>query len=233
MAIKKLHYQVLAMRLVAVLLAVAGAVQHSLAEEIWPPAKAIFNGHDLSGWVVDGAQTYRDGETDTPIWTARDGMLQSSGQGFGFLRYDKQLCDFELQLEVRLSAQCNTGIGLRHGKYTGEHKTRPSRNGIEIQLTGDGNQTPGKKSTGSLYLHVPPKSVPLKPLGEWNAVVIRCQGPRVQVTMNGELIQDVDQRKVKSIADKPLCGYISLQSHGGDSAFRNVRLTEMTRARRE
>lgn len=188
------------------------------------PGIEIFNGQDLSGWVVDGSETYRDGDVEKPIWSVVDGVIHSSGQGFGFLRYDKQVCDFELQLEFRLSAQCNTGVGLRHVKYTGEHKTRPSRSGIEIQLNGDGNTRPEKKSTGSLYLHVPPKAIPLKPIGEWNAIAIECRGPRIRVTMNGELIQDVDQRKVKSMAAKPLCGYVSLQCHGGEAAFRNIRL---------
>jgi len=203
------------------LLAGVGQVAFSIEEDD-SAAKNIFNGKDLSGWVVDGSKTYRDGKVEKLIWSVQDGTICSSGRGFGFLRYDKQVCDFELHLEFRLSAQCNTGIGIRHVRYTGEHKTRPSRHGIEIQLMGDGNNVPDRKSTGSLYLHVPPKSIPLKPINDWNKLTVHCQGPRIQVTMNGKLIQDVDQRKVKSISAKPHCGYVSLQSHGGEAAFRNI-----------
>jgi hypothetical protein len=223
MAATTLQQRAHAVRAIFLFLAFAGTGRLALAvQETEPAAKEIFNGRDLSGWVVDGSETYRVEGKEKPIWTVEEGAIKNSGQGFGFLRYDQEVCDFELQLEVRLTKNCNTGIGIRHGKYTGEHKSRPSRHGIEIQLSEDGNSTPGKKSTGALYLHVAPRSIPLKPTGEWNTIAIECRGPRIRITMNGELIQDVDQRKVKTIAAKPLCGYLSLQCHGGEAAYRNV-----------
>lgn len=193
------------------------------------PANSIelFNGKDLSGWTVDGTQTFQDGDKQKPVWTVEDGIIQCAGKGFGFLRYDTQFCDFEYEVEFRLSPGCNSGVGIRGVKFTGDANTRPSRAGYEIQLLDDGKKSPSKKSTGSLYRYVAPTSIPLKPVGEWNKIVVECRGPHIKVTLNDKIVQDVDQTKVASIAEKPLCGYVSVQNHGGKASFRNIHLTPL------
>jgi hypothetical protein len=187
----------------------------------------LFNGKNLDGWVVEGTKTYKDGESEKPIWTVEDGLIQCAGKGFGFLRYDKEFCDFEYRVEFRMTPKCNSGVGIRHVKFTGPADSRPSRSGYEIQLLDDAGKEPSTKSTGSLYRFVAPKSIPLKPVGEWNEIVIECKGPRIKITLNGEQVQDVDQTTVKDIKDKPLCGYVSVQNHGGKVAFRSIRLKEL------
>jgi hypothetical protein len=77
----------------------------------------------------------------------------------------------------------------------------------------------------SLYRYVPPKKNASKAAGEWNAVVIECRGPKIRVTLNGEVVQDVDQSTIAAIRDKPLSGYFSLQCHGSPVEFRNLQLT--------
>ncbi len=64
---------------------------------------ALFNGRDLSGWVVEGTtENKKSGETK-PVWSVADGLLHCEGSGFGFLRYDRELCDFTLHVEYRLT----------------------------------------------------------------------------------------------------------------------------------
>ena len=68
---------------------VAGAVR---ADDF----RSLFNGKDLTGWVVEGPAEYKDKDGQVrPMWTVRDGILTCAGQRFGFLRYkDQQFSDF-------------------------------------------------------------------------------------------------------------------------------------------
>ena len=118
----------------------------------------LFNGKDLTGWSVDGTKTYRiDGETKD-VWTAQDGLIRCAGVGYGFLRYDKSFSDFVLKLQFRASPNCNSGVGVRHVKFTGPKNSRPSFSGYEIQLLDDHDTKPDTHSTGSLYRFVAAKA---------------------------------------------------------------------------
>ncbi len=187
----------------------------------------LFNGRDLTGWVPEGTKEFKDASGKTvPVWSVQDGLLNCRGNGFGFLRYDREFCDFALHIEYRMSKGCNSGIGIRHKKFV-KSEDRPSYTGYEIQILDDGGKQPSAGSTASLYRHVAPKSIPAKAAGEWNTIEIECVGPRIKITLNGELIQDVDQTTVKAIAEKPLCGYISVQNHGKGIDFRNLRIKDL------
>jgi len=72
-----------------------------------------------------------------------------------------------------------------------------------------------------------PKVNATKPAGEWNQVEITCRGPRIRITLGGQLIQDVDQSQHDATREKPLSGYISVQDHGHRIEFRNIRLKEL------
>jgi len=187
----------------------------------------IFNGKDLSGWVVDGGKTYKEGNEEKPVWSVADGMIVCTGSKFGFLRYDKELKDFSVHVEYRMSKGCNSGIGIRTVKFTGPAKTRPSYASYEIQVLDDAGKQPGKGTSGSLYRYVAPKVNATKPAGEWNTIDIECRGPKIHVTLNGQVIQDVDQSTIAEIKSKPLAGYFCLQSHTKRIEFRNVRLKEL------
>lgn len=186
-----------------------------------------FNGRNLEGWVVEGAKDY-EGEGETkPVWTIVDGNVHCAGKGYGFLRYEKKLCDFELHLEFHMAEGANSGLGIRGVAFTGPFETRPSAAGYEIQLLDDAGKPPTEHSTGSLYRYVAPSSNAVKPAGAWNVVEIECVGPRIRITLNGTQIQNVDQTTLDAIKEKPLCGFISLQNHGGKIEFRNVRVKEL------
>jgi hypothetical protein len=197
-----------------------------LADESRP----LFNGRDLEGWVVE-QRPYKDkSDESTPNWSVRDGLLTCEGKTFGFLRYDKQeFSDFALHVECRLSPKSNTGIGIRTVPYEPrkDAQTRPSYRSYEIQVQDDVGKTPSRYSTGSLYRYVAPKANPIKRAPEWNTVDVECVGPRIRVTINGQGVLDVDQSAIQEIKDKPLKGYICLQSHTRKVEFRNVRIREI------
>jgi hypothetical protein len=199
----------------------------------------LFNGKDLSGWVIEGPTEFDNKGNKEPIWVADNGMITcrvNNRKSYGFLRYDnKQFSDFVFSLEYRLSEKelpkqspCNSGIGIRTGVYDPKKSdSPPSRAGYEIQLLDDAMKNPDKHSTGSLYRYIAPSVKAVKPAPEWNKIEIECKGARIKVTLNGEKIIDVDQTTVEEIKNKPLKGYVCVQNHGGKVDFRNLRVKEL------
>jgi len=188
----------------------------------------IFNGKDLSGWVVDRHHKYDQWAKDKPRWTVADGMIRCSGKGGApFLRYDKELSDFVLRIEYRMAPKCNSGLGIRGVVYTGPRKTRPSIAGYELQVLDDSGKNPTAHGSGSLYRYLAPKANATRPAGEWNEVEIECFGPRIRITLNDQIIHDIDQSQIEATKNKPLKGYFSVQNHGHVIEFRNVRLKEL------
>ena len=190
----------------------------------------MFNGKDLTGWVAEGIKEFKDKEDQTkPVWSVQNGLLRCDGKGFGFLRFETEVDDFTYHLEFRMGKDCNSGIGIRHLKYDMARSTatRPSYSGYEIQLLDDAAKDASKTSTASLYRYVAPTANTVKPAGEWNSIDIECIGPKIRVTLNGKLIQDVDQSQIEEIKSKPLKGYVSVQNHGKQIEFKNLKLRKI------
>jgi len=84
---------------------------------------------------------------------------------------------------------------------------------------------------GSIYGLVPAKRGHLKPVGEWNAQEVICNGRRVKVVLNGAVIVDADLDEVavgrshKGIARTT--GHIGFLGHGSRVAFRDLRIKEL------
>jgi len=89
-----------------------------------PKTIDLFNGKDLTGWVVEGPRTFKDADNkERPVWVARDKMISCmvTKGSFGFLRYEKkQFADFHLSLESRFAEPAgpkarrgNSGVGIR------------------------------------------------------------------------------------------------------------------------
>jgi hypothetical protein len=220
------HRVVPAVLLIALLLGRRGL---SAAEEGF---ESIFNGHDLTGWVIEShadSEIHPDGR---PVWSVEEGEIVCDGLGFGFLRYAREpFADVTVRMEFLLGTKsdgepCNTGIGLRGGAFDRRRSraTRPSIRGYELQLLDDSGSPPTSHSSGSLYRYVAPLENAIRPAGEWNDLEIGMVGTRIRVLINGRLIQDVDQETIPRIRTKPLSGHLSLQNHGGPARFRNIRI---------
>jgi len=182
----------------------------------------------LAGWVVEGTKEFQKDGKKQPNWTvADDGVLTCWGNGFGFLRYDREVCDFVLKLEYRMTKNCNSGVGIRTVKYKDTANSRPSYAAYEIQILDDAGKKPDEHSSMSLYRYLAASANAVKPAGEWNQFEIECRGPKIRIVLNGQTVQDVDQSTVDSIKNKPLCGYVSLQNHGRKIEWRNIQLKSL------
>lgn len=183
----------------------------------------LFNGKDLTGWNVVGA------EKNT--WHVEDGILYTEGQGGGWLSTDKKYSNFQLSLEFRLPPGGNSGVFLR-----APHRGDPAYTGMEIQVLDDyadqyKNLEPWQYC-GSIYKVQAPDKRVTKPAGQWNKYEIMCDGPIVKIWLNGVLINDANLiQHMDKIDTHPGIrnreGYIGLQNHSTRIDYRNIHITEL------
>ncbi|MEQ8852696.1 DUF1080 domain-containing protein [Gimesia sp.] len=179
----------------------------------------LYDGKTFNGWHGN-EEIFRieDGEIVA-------GSLTEKVKQNEFLRSDKEYEDFELMLEFKLLGEkTNAGVQIRTAEIPNDHEV----SGFQADL--------GTGYWGCLYdesrrrkiLAGPPKEIRDLPvrMNDWNTYRIRCQGPRIQLWING--VQTVDY--VEQDPQIPLKGIIALQIHGNlvnQVHYRNVRLREL------
>ncbi|OGV62745.1 MAG: hypothetical protein A2283_12045 [Lentisphaerae bacterium RIFOXYA12_FULL_48_11] len=190
---------------------------------------SLFDGKTLDGWIQkNGTATYRV-EGDTIIGKTTPKSPNS------FLCSAKEYGDFDLELEVKLiNNELNSGIQIRSQTKEAKGTEKFGRvNGPQVEIAAGGdNGSPsgyiyGEACGGWMTPDAKRKSHKAFKRGEWNKYRILAQGPRIQVWINGEKIDDLtDEAKFKTHAK----GFIALQVHGvGDKgpfevAWRNIKI---------
>ncbi len=191
------------------------------APAVATPPGQLFNGRDLGNW--DG---------DPGVWRVVDGVILG-GSLLGnprneFLATTRRYRDFVLRLEYRLVGTegfVNGGVQVRS-----ERVQQPPNEMIGYQADI------GAGHSGSLYDESRRKSFlaradeaqvkRLEKPGEWNRYEIRCVGPRVEISLNGERTLTYTE-KDPAVAPE---GLIALQIHGkckAEIAFRNLAIEEL------
>jgi hypothetical protein len=190
----------------------------STSEKAWVE---LFNGKDLSRWVVMGKSK--------EAFYGKDGVIECNGKGGFWLRTEKEYEDFLLDLEFRISKGGNSGIFIRSAEAG-----NPAYSGMEIQILDDNGKAPNTHSTGCIYAAVAPNKNLSKPPGEWNHILIGCLGRNVFIVMNGESVVDINLddygkplEKHSPLKERLPKGYIGLQDHGSPVSFRNIRIKEI------
>ena len=217
----------------AVLVASAGAADNALTEkearEGWV---LLFDGKTTKGWMTPKQTPVDQGHV-------QDAALNPHPTDY-MLVYEEALDDFELSLDFKISAKCNSGIFVR----TSPLAPRPGKdvgfNGLEIAI--DDTKDADYHDTGAIYDLVKPKSNAMKPVGEWNHLRITCDRGLIEVEINGLRVSrmDLDEWPVPNrrpdgsphkfdvaYKDHPRKGYLGLQDHGGDCWYRNIKLRHL------
>ena len=194
----------------------------------------LFDGETLNGWVQrNGFATYR----------VEDGTIvgrTSEGSPNSFLCTTTHFGDFELEFEVKVADELNSGVMIRSSqKSESSGEGRNNRAGrvygpqVEIEASGAKGAEAGYvygEATGRGWLTPEERLVPRKSMrdGEWNAYRIVAKGPRIQTWINGKPIEDLTDRQ--SFDNHP-GGFIGLQVHGVrkgtgpfEVAWRNIRI---------
>lgn len=189
----------------------------------------LFDGKSLDGWMNSKK---KPGER-----AIEDGLLNPFHCGGYLLVHEKPWGDFMLTVDFKLSKGTNSGIFVRTAPLMPENDGKLWQNGLEIQLL-DSTEA-AYNSTGAIFDMVKPTKHTMKPVGEWNTMVIHCLGSKISVKLNGEWIThaDLDEFNVpnqrpdgtrhKFAVDwskHPRKGYLGFQDHGGEVWFKNVKL---------
>lgn len=184
---------------------------------------ALFNGKDLSGWqIISGKQG---------SWKVEKGTLYTEGEGGGWISTTSEFENFKLELDFRVPPDGNSGVFLR-----APHEGDPAYTGMEVQVLDDYAAMYAKLKAwqycGSVYGVQAPSERASKPANEWQHYEIVCNGPSVQVTLNGRkiveanLIEHMDKEKSHP-GLKRRKGFIGLQNHSTRVEYRNIMLEEL------
>ncbi len=166
---------------------------------------SLFDGTSLDGWhLMNGAQ-----------FVAEDGVLKLNG-GRGWLRSEKEYSDFILRLELRfMKPKQDGGVFLRSSI---EGDNWPSRK-YEVQCENSPRMAMIFGAKHDLDVELTQKA--LKPDGEWNQYEIKLVGPRIEVRLNGQLVNSSDD------AGRLTRGYLGLQGENGFHEYRNFRIKDL------
>jgi hypothetical protein len=171
-----------------------------------PGFKPIFNGKDLTGWRLGGAELAGKTASDDGRFAVKDGILVITGSKDRPPRmaeidtvesYDG---DFTLRLEFRASRDANSGLHLRDKAFAHQLQIRD-------------------------YPRVGPyKALKNYKDGDWNAIEVVVTGTRARCTCNGE--------RLEAALEIPGHGPLALQSETNVVEYRNIRVRREGRSQR-
>ncbi len=203
-------------------LSVAGILCLVLSASFQLRPTSLFNGHTFASWAGDTVHT----------WHIRNKALVGGSVAQlvphnEFLSTTRSYTNFDLRLQFKLvgTGFVNAGVQFR------------SQRSIEPAYEMVGYQADlGKGYWASLYdesrrnkVLVHADSVLVKRVlhtNDWNDYRIRCEGPRIQIFLNGQ--RTVDYTETDPAI--PQSGLIALQIHGGgkaEASYKNITISEL------
>lgn len=220
---------------VAALLGGCISVPTGLRADAAKPAAKAANAAAEKQWtdLLPGGDLTRHWQT-TGNWKAKEGAvhLEPREGEKGWTRYDaylwlkdKQYRNFEFEFDYMVQPKGNSGFYF----HVGDLK-EPVKTGVEVQLYDSASKKADAKLTdhdsGGVIPGVPPKKNTSKPAGDWNTMNVKVQGDKLTVTLNGEVVNEVDLSQGK-LADRPKIGYIGFQDHGLPLGLRKMKVREL------
>jgi hypothetical protein len=197
-----------------------------------PGFVALFNGRDLSGWIVP--------KGDGGHWKVVDGVIdydaQSEANGDKSLWLDREFADFELHIDWRLKEAPYINRRVPYILPDGTHAR--DIHGEELRLAlpdadsgvylrGDGQYQVNiwcwpigsgemygvrtdPAASAALRAAVTPRMQADRPVGQWNRFEITVRGRTVRTVLNGKLV--IPGAMIPGL---PARGRLALQHHGG------------------
>ncbi len=204
------------------------------------PAETLFNGFDLKGWHVDCPDQDADPTKPTPF-IVRGGNLVSLGKPGGHLITDAVHENYRLTAEYRFVGKAgNCGVLIHASTPRALYKMFPQS--LEVQMQsgeagdfwciaenitvpkmkerrkGSEQDWGGKEGQERNIKNLTDDSE--NPLGEWNTMTIECLGDKVQVWVNGDLVNAGEECTAAK-------GQIALQAEGVEVEFRKLDLEQI------
>lgn len=205
----------------------------------------LFNGQNFDGWrQCNGTAMPANWIIEEDAMKVLIGEGKNPGQGAnGDILYPgKKFKNFELSIDWKASKMANSGIFYNVREVPGKpiYYAAP-----EVQVLDNVDASDNKIDShlaGSLYDMLPADPKTVKPVGEWNTIVVKVKDGQVTHVQNGVKVVTytlwtpewdalVNNSKFKTfpgftegIAKE---GYIGLQDHGYPVWFRNIKIREL------
>jgi hypothetical protein len=213
--------------------------------EIHDGWKLLFDGHTTNGWRGAYMDTF-----PSKGWIVKDGELRGDLSG-GMESSDggdivtlRKYTSFDLVFDWKLGRGGNSGVKY----FIEERKPKPggSQPGYEYQIIDDANYiyngehlTPRLK-TASIYDVIPANLRADTQMDVWHHSRILVRGDHIQHWLDGVDVLDVDRRSTRfkqGVAESKFknylgfesisSGYLLLQDHGHNVAFKNIKIKEL------
>ena len=232
-----------ACRLLVVLCLVASERIDAADNELTPAERnagwqLLFDGRTFDGWMTSDGKPSRRPIEQSAINPHRSGAYM--------MVHKRMWTDFRLKLDFKISPKCNSGIFFRTSTLKKLGGRDVGFNGLEIAI--DDTRTAGYHDTGALYDLAKPTRNAMRPAGEWNQLELTCRGQLVRVVLNGTRVLETDLDRFDkkhtrpdgtrhkfpfAYKDHPRRGHIGLQDHGSDCWFKNIKLLDLSKRRRQ
>jgi hypothetical protein len=224
------RWAVVLILLIAISLPCAGEENVLTPKEKREGWQLLFDGKTLNGWMTSSEKPSK-----VPV---EDGSIQPHGCGGYMMIHEKMWENFVLSLDFKISKKCNSGIFFRTYSLKPRRDNDVGYNGIEMAID-DSAPRADYVDTGAIYDLAKPTKNAMKPVGEWNHLILTLDGNKVKVELNWEVVNQVDLDKFteknrrpdgtehkfdEAFRDHPRKGYIGLQDHGSPCWFKNIKL---------
>jgi len=181
---------------------------------IFSQSKSIFNGKDLTGWMIHG----------TEKWYVEKGELvceSGPDKQYGYLSTNQEYKNFILTVNFKLEANGNSGVFIR----SGIEGTKIS--GWQVEVAPPGLHSGGiYESYGRGWL-VQPKPEDESNLkgNKWNLMKIEVKNDEVTTWLNGKKMVYLKDQKIGEGK-----GFVALQIHDGGGIkvrWKNIKVTQL------
>lgn len=183
----------------------------------------LFNGKDLEGWEQKNGSAKYEVKDGSILGTS----VPNSPNSFLFTK--KEFADFELEFEVKVDAELNSGVQIRSHSLPSYQNGRVHGYQVEIAVGGFSGGIYDEARRGK-FLNAEKPTDEIRQLvkpNEWARYRVVCDGDHFQVWVNGKKVTDLKDDMTKS-------GHIGLQVHGVGNrtdplqvSWRNIRLREL------
>ena len=201
----------------------------------------LFDGKTTKGWHSYGQTKVAE------TWKIQNGVLALTPQKEegGDLTTDQEFTNYHLKLDWKISEKGNSGVIFyvhEDPKFNNSWNT-----GMEMQVLDNGTPTRPGHPDGKLYTHragdlydLLASKEAVKPVGEWNTAEIIANHGKLDFYMNGQhtlstTMWNENWKQMIAISKfKDMTGFgtyksgkISLQDHGNQVWFRNIKIQKL------